>query len=569
MADRNYDKKPPNDRLWVRILAGALGILMALGTFVYVFASFESRADNEVVPTEQEITVGIAYGNESLPTYTVCGKQGFDISVSSDTNNYFYFDSSEISAVVNDNVYKTDKGYESSPDRVTAIGGYHIQISSYSFRIGSDGMGDNPAPIFPGGSSGGSLDDLGYTYDEVVSKISDLNDSGILEQWNSYAYPIFSEDKYFIRVGNFDTFEKAQEFGEWLSESLSMVFEISEPKDSSVALVDHTNNKVLIAYFLNADDKVTLKPKDQISFSDADQTEYYGYVNFNFANNRFAVSNCLGIEDYVKCVLPVTVSSDENVELLKLFSVVLRTKVIYNSKFHNGHGFDVCTGSHCGLYYGRSYENELTNQAVDMTKGEIITYEDQAISPVYCLSSGATTSSCIDVFGKDVPYLKSVSDADKSVTEWTLTMSPGDVLEALTNQGYTQITSIVSDIEILSYCEGSEYVSSIIIKDILGNELTVNGSAAIFKALGCKLPSTAFTVGKAGETVERLVYSGGQPAKQTLVLDGLYGEFVFVGSGNGNGLGISIRGAIDDTLAGKTYPEIISKYYYGVVITKL
>lgn len=569
MASRNNNKKPVNEQLWVRILAGALGILMALGTFVYVFASFEARAENQTVQDEQEITVGIAYGNETLPTYTVCGENGFDISVSSDKNKSFYFPSKEISVVANANVYKTHEGYESDPNRVTVIGGYHVQISSYSFRIGADGMGDNPAPIFPGGSIGGSIDDLGYTYDEVISKISDLNDSGILEYSNSYSYPVFSGGKYSIRVGNFDTFEKAQEFNQVLSESLSMVSEITEPGDGSISLIDHTENKVLVSYFLTENDSLTLSPNTYNYFADCNQLEYYGYAKFEFINDKFSVSNCLKLEDYVKSVLPLTVSSTENIEILKMFSVILRTKVIYNSEFHEKHGIDVCIDSHCCIYYGRSFENELTTQAVELTKGEIITYDNAPISPVYCLSTGSTTALSLDVFGKDVPYLKTHSNADRNAPEWTYSMSPGDVLDLLLNAGYTEISANISSIEILSYGEGSHYVNSLRFRDILGNELTVNGSDAIYKALGCKLPSVAFTVGQAGETVEKLTYNDGQPIKQSILLDGLFGKFVFVGSGEGNGLGVSILGAKDDASNGMTYSQIITKYYHGVMITKL
>ena len=200
MADRNKNRKPTHEQLWIRILCGFLGILMALSTLFYVFSTFELRAANESVGSEQEIAVGIAYGNDLLPTYTVECKDGFAVSVASGKNKTKAIDinSQNVSIASNNNLYKTSAGYEFDTERVTVIGGYHVQISSYSFRIGADGSGDNPVSIFPGGSSGGSLDDLGYTFDEVSAKIKDLNESGILEPWNCYSYPVYNNGKYSI-----------------------------------------------------------------------------------------------------------------------------------------------------------------------------------------------------------------------------------------------------------------------------------------------------------------------------------------------------------------------------------
>jgi len=571
MANRNKNRKTITEQLWVRIMCGFLAVLMVLGTLFYVFATFELRAANESAESEQEIAVGIAYGNNLLPTYTVSCDEGFDVSIVSGKNKTkaFEINSKSISIAANNNLYKNSEGYDYDPDRVTVIGGYHVQISSYSFRIGADGSGDNPVSIFPGGSSGGSLDDLGYTYEEVIAKTKDLNESGILDSHNVYSYPVYNNGKYIIRVGNFDTFEKAQEFNVLLSESISMVSEISEPKDGSVSLIDYRTNKVLMSFFLTEKDNINVEPKNGVSFFDTYSNEYYGHVDYMYSDGKFAVINHLLLEQYLKCILPVTVSASSNMELLKLFAVMLRTKIACNGELHDAYGIDVCTDDHCSQYYGRRFENAAASEAVELTKGEIITYSGKAISPAYCMSAGATTVSGADVFGKEIPYLKAIQNSDTTVNEWTLTMSPSDILNALADAGYTQITSNVSSVKINSRGDGSEYVNSITFTDILGNELTVDGGAAINKAFAYKLPSTAFTVGKAGETVEREVYKNGELIKESITLEGVYGAFVFVGKGSGNGLGVSIQGAKDDVAAGMKYVDIISKYYRDVSITKM
>lgn len=572
MSDRRKPSKPVHEQLWVRILCGFLGILMALGSLFYVLSTFELRANEEKsVALEQEISVGIAYGNNLLPTYTVSAEDGFKISTSNQAKKTQSIDLNvkKFSIAINDNLYKSDRGYEADSDRITVVGGYHVQLSSYSFRIGTDGSGDNPVSIFPGGSSGGSVDDLGYTLDEVLAKNNDLNESGILDTWNLYSYPIYSGGKYYIRVGNFTTYEKATEFSEELSDKLSMVYEISQPNDGSVSLINDADNQVMFAFFLNEKERVTIQPNNSNSFYDHNLNEFYGHLDFSFNKGGFSIINHLMLEEYIKCILPVAIPSTSDAELLKLFSVILRTKVIYNSQFHKNHGIDVCTDKHCSEYFGRAFENSAVNDAVDSTASQIITFDGNVISPAYSMSSGATTASGKDVLGIDVPYLKAISNADKTVDEWICSMSPSQILDSLINAGYTEISSNISSVTIDSLGDSSEYVNSLTFIDVLGNKLTLQGSNAIHKALGFNIPSVAFSVGKAGDTIERTVYKNGEAVKENITLDGIYGEFVFVGHGEGNGLGISIQGAKDDVAAQMSYMQIISKYYFGVQIVEI
>ena len=310
-----------------------------------------------------------------------------------------------------------------------------------------------------------------------------------------------------------------------------------------------------------------MTPRTGNSFGDNDSTSYYGHMDFEFINGKFSVINTLSLEDYIKCILPINVSYKNDIQFLKLFSVILRTKAMYNSSLHEEHGFDVCTGFHCSAYHGRNFENTITSEAVDATKSVVITYDGKPINPVYNVAAGATTASCIDVFGKDVPYLRAVSKADKEFDQWTFTKTQNDIYNALVSAGYTEVKANVDSIKINSYGEGSEYVTSVTFTDILGNTLTVEGSDKIFKALGSALPSTAFCVGKAGETVQKITYVNGERTTESIHLEGKYGEFVFVGCGSGNGLGLSYMGALEDISSGMTYADVISKYYSGVKLS--
>ena len=573
MSGRNKKTNPTGKDFWIKLLCGFLGILMVLGTVVMVLSTFEMHAEDDKTAkteTSEQISVGIAYGNDLLPTYTVTADGGFSIGIPTQNNKkeIFEYDAKKISVAVCDNLYKSSLGYESNPDRLTAIGGYHLQVSSFSFKTGSDVSGDNPVSFFPGASSGaGSGAIVGYTKSAVYEKIEDLNKSGILEQNNVYAYPVYNNGMYFIRIGDFSTEDEVGLLKDSLSKNLSLNSSIISPGDGSVSIVDYESDRILISFLGNENRPICVTPRTGNSFGDNDSTSYYGHMDFEFINGKFSVINTLSLEDYIKCILPINVSYKNDIQFLKLFSVILRTKAMYNSSLHEEHGFDVCTGFHCSAYHGRNFENTITSEAVDATKSVVITYDGKPINPVYNVAAGATTASCIDVFGKDVPYLRAVSKADKEFDQWTFTKTQNDIYNALVSAGYTEVKANVDSIKINSYGEGSEYVTSVTFTDILGNTLTVEGSDKIFKALGSALPSTAFCVGKAGETVQKITYVNGERTTESIHLEGKYGEFVFVGCGSGNGLGLSYMGALEDISSGMTYADVISKYYSGVKLS--
>ena len=133
----------------------------------------------------------------------------------------------------------------------------------------------------------------------------------------------------------------------------------------------------------------------------------------------------MDIETFLYGVVASEMSSDFSEEALKAQAIAARTYIIYkmeNNMTQGHNGADICTNSnHCQAY--ASYD-ELKNkkgdewmknsypkikQAVDDTKGHILTYDDKAILPLYFSTSGGKTENSEEVFSEQYPYLKSVS----------------------------------------------------------------------------------------------------------------------------------------------------------------
>jgi stage II sporulation protein D len=75
---------------------------------------------------------------------------------------------------------------------------------------------------------------------------------------------------------------------------------------------------------------------------------------------------------------------------------------------HRKDGFDFCSDVHCQAYQGMSVEKEIITQAVDDTRGEILTFNDKPIETFYHANCGGVLRA--DAFG-DFDYLSTKTDS--------------------------------------------------------------------------------------------------------------------------------------------------------------
>lgn len=132
----------------------------------------------------------------------------------------------------------------------------------------------------------------------------------------------------------------------------------------------------------------------------------------------------IDIEEYLYGVLSSEMPSTFDEQALKAQAIAARTYVIYKmeNNITSGHkNSAVCTNSaHCQAY--TSYEDlkkvkgedwiksdyVKVKKAVDDTKGQIVSYEEKAILPLYFSTSSGKTENSKDVFSTQYPYLVSV-----------------------------------------------------------------------------------------------------------------------------------------------------------------
>ncbi len=266
-------------------------------------------------------------------------------------------------------------------------------------------------------------------------------------------------------------------------------------------------------------------------------TKYSGVLEIWKGKNGIYVINELPLEEYLKGVVAAEVVAKWEAEALKAQAVASRTYALYqkhNNKL-NKMSYHLTSSVLHQVYRGDMISESIA-RAVNSTKGEILTYDGSPILAFYHSTSGGLTEDCSEVFGKNLPYLKPVeTNSELSPLYVWEKRIPVSAIERAVNLDkikeitpHTQtITNRVKDLKILTDYGESLYPA----KDLRKN-------------LGWdKLPSTMIT---------------------ELSKDGDY--FIFQGRGYGHGVGMCQWSAQQMAKEGKSYKEILSKFYPGAVI---
>lgn len=128
-----------------------------------------------------------------------------------------------------------------------------------------------------------------------------------------------------------------------------------------------------------------------------------------FANTRGALTvvNVLGLEDYVKGVVPNELSPGgfPSLEAQKAQAIAARTYALRNIGQYMSQGFDLLPTTRSQVYKGLTSEHALSSRAVDETRGIIATFEGQPINALYTSTCGGRTEDSQNIFIDAVLYL--------------------------------------------------------------------------------------------------------------------------------------------------------------------
>lgn len=251
------------------------------------------------------------------------------------------------------------------------------------------------------------------------------------------------------------------------------------------------------------------------------------------------------LETYVARVVASEMPADFDIEALKAQALAARTYIVNHILYQEDESdSDVSDTTEHQVYKNDKElraqmkdefpeKMEKIKEAVSETEGEIITYDDEIITPAYFSTSNGYTENAGDYWEDDIPYLRSVEspwdkDSPKFLDQKVLTTAEVENTLDVNISGDKPFTISHTD---------SGRVDTIDLGD-----KTLSGRE-VREALG--LRSSDFAIEQKDD------------------------HFIFKTKGFGHGIGMSQYGANGMAKEGKTYQDIITHYYYDVTISQL
>lgn len=418
-------------------------------------------------------------------------------------------------------------------------------------------------------------------------------------------YPAWIDGAYVVRVGCYASARDAER-------SAGQQGTVVSSTDTGVLVTVTRTDEILFEFDEGGRVNLGIEPQGRNTETWFKGYKYPGSFEYLRADGgNLTVMNLVGLEDYVKGVIPYEMNPDWPLAALEAQAVCARTYACRTTSHAN---FDVCASTCCQVYYGTGSggvsPSAVSDRAVENTAGELLYYQGALVqNPVYHSSNGGATEDGVNVWGGRTGYLLGKQDPyEEQITipdyAWSVTYTAEELTWILEQKDYSIGT--VQNVYVSEYTpmgnvqavtfEGSRddltvtgetcrtiFYSSTYGKSAKSMRFTINGggpvSGGIYvngskqaltsldgvtaisgKGTLCTLNGKSFTVLSASGTS---TVGTGSTAKPVQTTDG---SFTLTGTGSGHNLGMSQYGAKAMAELGYSYDEILTFYFTGVTI---
>ena len=338
-------------------------------------------------------------------------------------------------------------------------------------------------------------------------------------------------------------------------------------------------------------------------------------------DGTIAAINEIPLEDYLTSVISSEMSGVAPMEFLKAHAILSRSWILaaldrkkeakeisrrtgritekegevmrwYNREDHDL--FDVCADDHCQRYQGiTKIESEQAEEAVQETRGMVITFQDEICDARYSKACGGITEDFDTAWDdKQIPYLASISDAsiphrpirtEEEASAWILS-APGAychtkderLLEKILpdfdreTKGFFRWTIEYSRDELEEILREKSGFDFGTLQEIVPLKRGPSGRISRLKIVGSK---RSIVVGKELEIRRWLsrshLYSSAFLVTVNYDPQGEAERFTFHGAGWGHGVGLCQIGAAVMATQGFSAVQILRHYFLGVKIKKI
>jgi stage II sporulation protein D len=291
-------------------------------------------------------------------------------------------------------------------------------------------------------------------------------------------------------------------------------------------------------------EELRLTPRTNTAVIYAGNTLYRGGLEVKWRPGGLIVVNTLDLEEYLYGVVPKEAPAQWQMAALRAQAIVARTYALYKRARQANRDYDVAAQYIRDQHYeGYSAEHPRTTQAVNDTRGLVLTCQGDLIPAYYHAESAGYTENSEDVWSSSHPCLRAVKAQTHPASpylQWSTSLSLQDIRSALTRRGYA--IGAIRRLEPIQRSPAGR-ITLLKINHKLGE--TVMRGADFRLALGPEvIRSTRFTVH---------------------IRDG---RAFFAGQGWGHGVGLCQWCSQGMAESGYDYEAILTHYYQGAKLSR-
>ena len=341
--------------------------------------------------------------------------------------------------------------------------------------------------------------------------------------------------------------------------------------------------------------RIKLIPKSgEIQFQSVNRgvgtPSYGGTIEVSLYDEGIVVVNEVGIEDYLKKVVPSEMPSGFNLEALKCQAVCARSYAYteLSNNYYSAYGAHIDDSIQFQVY-NNSQRAESTDTAVDETAGQVLSYNGEVVKTYYYSTSCGSTTD-VTLWGnttENYPYFvaECVGGVDRGLTltvesefntfikgeneadydydctlyRWSMEESVKEISEGFARSTGKSVGNI-KDIEVLERVNGGAAVKVKVTGD--KGETVIDSESAIRAAFGnanVDMNTKSGTTRYANLPSTFCVFEKVTEGKK---LTG----FKITGGGYGHGIGMS-QNAANKMAESMTYAQILEFFYRGTTLT--
>jgi SpoIID/LytB domain protein len=157
---------------------------------------------------------------------------------------------------------------------------------------------------------------------------------------------------------------------------------------------------------------------------DAPKRSYPGRMKLQpNAYGTTTLVNLVPLETYLRGVVPYEIGANAPFQSMAAQAILARTYVLRNTRRFAIDGYQLCATTQCQVYFGLNGTTEATDKAIGLTRGQVLTHNNELVDALYSSTSGGVTAAFTDVWrGNPRPYLRAKVDAVGGA--WNLQQRP-------------------------------------------------------------------------------------------------------------------------------------------------